>query len=238
MKKIWYILKKELIVYFTTPVAYIAMLGFLVISGYLFHFYISYTRISDMSRVLNNMIIAGMLISPLLTMRLLSEEKRAGTYELLRTSPIKLHHIVIGKYLASLVIFLSSLLLTLIYVIIISIYGKPDYGTIFSGYIGFILTMSAFLSIGLLASSLSQNQMVAGIIGFAMIFLLWFIDVLSGVITNDVISNILSEISFLNHYSNFLTGIIDTKDIAFFVFWIILSLTTTTKILEGSTWKN
>ncbi|MCX8029151.1 MAG: ABC transporter permease subunit [Brevinematales bacterium] len=238
MKKIWYIYKKELIVYFTTPVAYVLMFGFLVISGYLFHFYISYTRISDMSRVLNNMIIAGMLISPLLTMRLLAEEKKAGTYELLRTAPIKIYQVVIGKYLASLTIFLSGLFLTLVYVIIISIYGKPDYGTIISGYIGFILTMSAFLSVGLFASSLSQNQMVSGIIGFAVVFLLWFIDVLSGIVADDLLSNILSELSFLNHYTNFLTGVIDTKDLAFFIFWIILFLTLTTKVIEIRSWKN
>lgn len=238
MKKVWYILKKELIVYFTTPVAYITMFAFLVISGYLFHFYIAYTRISDMSRVLNNMIIAGMLISPLLTMRLLSEEKKIGTYELLRTSPIKAYQVVLGKYLASIVIFLSGTLLTLTYVVIMGIYGKPDYGTIFTGYLGFILTMSAFLSIGLLASALSQNQMVAGILGFAIIFILWFIDILSGIVTDDILSNILTEISFLNHYTNFLTGVIDLKDIAFFIFWIILTLTLTTKVIETRTWKN
>ncbi|MEN2998141.1 MAG: ABC transporter permease subunit [Brevinematia bacterium] len=238
MRKIWYVLKKELIVYFTTPVAYIAMLAFLVISGYLFHFYISYTRISDMSRVLNNMIIAGMFVSPILTMRLLAEEKKLGTYELLKTSPIHIYQIVVGKYLASIIIFLSGLLLTSVYVVIMAVYGKPDFGTIVSGYIGFVLTMSTFLSIGLLASSLSQNQMVAGIIGFALIFLLWFIDVLSGIVADETISNILSEISFLNHYSNFLTGIIDTKDVTFFIFWIILSLVITTKILETSSWKN
>ncbi|MCS7298721.1 MAG: ABC transporter permease [Spirochaetia bacterium] len=238
MKKIWYVFKKELTVYFTTPVAYISMLGFLAISGYLFHFYISYTRISDMSRVLSNMIIAGMLISPLLTMRLLSEEKKVGTYELLRTSPLKTYQIVIGKYLASLVIFLSGLLLTLMYVVIMLVYGKPDIGTIVSGYIGFTLTMSAFLSIGLLASSMSQNQMVSGIIGFALLFLLWFIDVLSGIVADDTISSILTEISFLNHYTNFLTGVIDIKDIAFFVFWIILSLTLTTKIVDLRAWRN
>ncbi len=184
------------------------------------------------------MIIAGMLISPLLTMRLLSEEKKVGTYELLKTSPVKLYHIVIGKYLASLVIFLSGLTLTFVYVLIMSIYGKPDYGTIISGYIGFILTMSTFLSIGLLASSFSQNQMVAGMIGFAIIFLLWFIDVLSGIVTDDVLSNILSELSFLNHYSNFLTGIIDTKDVVFFVSFILLSLTLATKVLEMRSWKS
>lgn len=238
MKKIWYIFKKELTVYFTTPVAYISMLGFLVISGYLFHFYISYTRISDMSRVLSNMIIAGMLISPLLTMRLLSEEKKVGTYELLRTSPLKTYQIVIGKYLASLAIFLSGLSLTLMYVVIMLVYGKPDIGTIVSGYVGFTLTMSAFLSIGLLASSMSQNQMVSGIIGFALLFLLWFIDVLSGIVADDTISSILTEISFLNHYTNFLTGVIDLKDVAFFVFWIILSLTLTTKIVDLRAWRN
>ncbi len=238
MRSIWNIYRKELIVYFTTPVAYITMFAFLIISGYLFHFYVSYMRISDMSKVFNNMIVAGMLISPLLTMRLLSEEKKSGTYELLRTSPIRLYQVVVAKYLASLTIFLSGLLLTLGYVIIMGVYGKPDYGTILSGYIGFILAMSAFLSIGLFSSALSQNQMVAGIIGFALIFLLWFIDVLSGIVNSDFLSNLLSELSFLNHFSNFLTGVIDTKDIAFFVFWIVLSLTVTTKVIEVKTWKN
>ncbi|MGC8963902.1 MAG: ABC transporter permease [Brevinematia bacterium] len=238
MRSIWNVYKKEIIVYFTTPVAYITMFAFLVISGYLFHFYVSYVRISDMSRVFNNMIIAGMLISPLLTMRLLSEEKKTGTYELLRTSPLRLYHVVIAKYLASLTIFMSGLFLTLGYIVIMSIYGKPDYGTIVSGYLGFILAMSAFLSIGLFSSALSQNQMVAGIIGFALIFILWFVDVLSGVVNNDFISSILSELSFLNHFSSFLTGVIDTKDVSFFIFWIILSLVVTTKVIETSTWKN
>lgn len=238
MRNMLNIYKKELIVYFTTPVAYITMFAFLVISGYLFHFYVSYVRISDMSKVFNNMIVAGMLISPLLTMRLLSEEKKLGTYELLRTSPIHLYQVVIAKYFASLTIFLSGLLLTICYVIIMGIYGKPDYGTIVSGYIGFILAMSAFLSIGLFSSALSQNQMVAGIMGFAFIFLLWFIDVLSGIVNSDFISNVLSELSFLNHFSNFLTGVVDTKDVVFFIFWIVLSLTLTTKVMEIKTWKN
>jgi len=238
MKNIWYIFKKEIVVYFTTPVAYVVMLAFLVISGYLFHFYFSFVRVSDMSKVFNNMIIVGMLISPILTMRLLSEEKRANTYELLRTSPISLYQVVVGKYLASIVIFLSGLILTLSYVILLGVYGSPDYGVILSGYIGFILTISAFLSIGLLASSLSQNQMVAAIIGFALIFLLWFIDVLSGILANDFLSNVLNEMSFLNHFSTFLSGIIDIKDVSFFTFWIIAMLTITTKVLELNTWKN
>jgi ABC-2 type transport system permease protein len=238
MRNIWYVFKKEIIVYFTTPVAYIVMLAFLVISGYLFHFYFSFVRVSDLSKVFNNMIIAGMLVSPILTMRLLSEEKRSNTYELLRTSPISLYQVVIGKYLASIAIFLSGLFLTVVYVILLEVYGSPDYGVIISGYVGFILAMSAFLSIGLFASSLSQNQMVAAIIGFALIFLLWFIDVLSGVVANDFISNVLNELSFLNHFSSFLSGIIDLRDVAFFVFWIVAMLTITTKVLEMSTWKN
>ncbi len=238
MRNIFTIFKKEMIVYFTTPIAHIVMLAFLVISGYLFYFYFSFVRVSDMSRVFSNMIILGMFVSPIITMRLLSEEKKAGTYELLRTTPISTYQIVLGKYFASLTVFLFGLFPTFVYVVILGVYGKPDYGTIISGYIGFILTMSAFLSIGIFASSLSQNQMVSGIIGFAIIFLLWFIEVMSGMVGDETIAGILKELSFLDHFTNFLGGLIDIKDVSFFVFWIVLLLVVSTKIIEIRTWKS
>ena len=173
---------KEIVAYYTSPMAYIVALMFLALTGFFF--------VNSIDRPFAEATISGMLdpvvffmmwwLPPLLTMRLLAEEQKMGTIELLLTAPVYDWEVVIGKYLASLVFFITTLSLTLYYVLLLYWFGNPDSGPIWSAYLGTILYGAAALSVGLLASSLTSNQIVAAVIGVGLLLLLTFIDLAAG----------------------------------------------------------
>ena len=180
------IAKRELVSYFTSPVAYVVTAAFLVIMGLLFGYVLAAPlqyRVASLSPVLGSVPVILLLVAPALTMRLLAEEQRSGTIELLLTAPVRDWEVVAGKFLASLALFLTMVALTLYYPLILMTFGNPDMGVLAASYIGVILIGASFLSLGLLASSLSQNQVVAAMISFGLILSLWLIGFLSGVVT-------------------------------------------------------
>lgn len=234
-KKIFPIVKKELYSYFVSPIAYIVITVFLVISGYFFSMILFYGQNAELRGVIHNMSITLLFISPIITMRLLAEEKKLGTIELLTTSPISLTHIVLGKYFASLILFLIISFITLEYPVFLLIYGKPDIGPMFSAYLGFILLGGVFLSAGLFASSLTENQIVATVIGFGILLMLWIISWAGGLV-NGNIGSILSSLSVFEHFDSFTRGIIDVADCLYYISLSFSFIFLTVRRLEWKRW--
>ena len=163
MRNVWTITTRELNSYFVSPVAYVVSAAFLLISGVLFSLIITSTLQASLNGAFGNITFILILVAPILTMKLLAEEVRMGTLELLLTSPVDDWQVVVGKYLGSLILFAVMLLApTLVYVVFLVAFGQPDFGPIISGYLGVLLLGGAFLAVGVLASSLTQNQVVAG----------------------------------------------------------------------------
>ena len=176
------------------------------------------------------------IFSPLITMRLFSEEEKLGTLELLLTSPVKDWEIVMGKYLASAVILISTLLCTFFYVILISIYSTPDFGPLLSAYLGIILYGIATLGVGVFASSLSSNQIVSAVVGIVILLLLSFLDSL-GAMIDGIPSTIFNEIALNYHYGDFTKGVIDIRNIVYYLSTASVFLFFTIVILQMRRWR-
>ncbi len=235
--KILAIMKKELESYFFSPVAYIVFSAFLLIVGYLFWVYLLTSKVATLEPMLYNAAFILLLASPVLTMRLISEEKKNKTIELLLTSPISPTEIILGKFLASLVLYIILLVLTLQYPIVIAKYSPNfDWGPVISGYLGMILLGSAFISVGIFTSTISENQIVAAITSFGILLLFWMSGFANQILDN-TFGEILENLSLLDRYVDFLRGIVDTGNIIFFIVFTIIWLFMATKLLESDRWR-
>jgi ABC-2 type transport system permease protein len=185
------ILKKEFCSYFLTPVGYIFMSFFLLISGLLFSLSNLFTASSDYSSVFTNIIFIFLITAPILTMRLISEENRQKTDQLLLTCPLKVTDIVIGKYLAAVGIFLLTLAVTWIYPLIMNRYGFISLPQIFCGYIGFFLLGACCVAVGLFVSALTDNQVGAAFITFGLLFLIQIFEYIRQILPNDILSGVI-----------------------------------------------
>ena len=175
MSQIWAVTLKELKIYFVSPIAYIVTAMFLLISGYFFSMILAYSKDAGMMRYLfANMGVMLLLLCPLFSMRLFAEEQKHKTLELLMTAPITEARIVLGKFLATALLLLLMLCTTVHYPLALLLLGKPELGPIVSGYLGVFLLGCAFLGIGMLTSTWTQNQLIAAALSFALSLLLWF----------------------------------------------------------------
>jgi ABC-2 type transport system permease protein len=228
--------RRELQAYFVSPLAYVATAIFLAITGYFFYVILFYSREATMRYLFGNMTIILMLVIPALTMRLLAEEQSKGTMELLLTSPVRDWEVVVGKYLAAVVLFAVMLLLTAYYPVVLNIYGDPDMGPIWGGYLGLFLLGSALLSLGVFASSVSSNQIVAALLGLALIMGLWLIDALGGIASGSL-ADFFNYLALSGHFQDFTRGIIDSKDVIYMLSLIVGSLFLTTRVVETRRWR-
>ena len=236
MRKILAISGKEVRSYFSSPIAYVVMAMFLLITGYFFAYYVDNTL-----AVLDGLfslwpVIMLMLVASLLTMRLLAEEQKLGTIELLLTAPVRDWEVVIGKYLASLAVFAVMLGLTLYYPLLLFWFGDPDPGPIFSGYLGLFLLGASFLSVGLLASSLTSNQIVSAVLAFGLLILMLVMAGAGGFVSGAP-AEVMSYISLSVHLGDFVKGVIDTTDIVYYLSFIALFLFLTVRSLETRRWR-
>ena len=238
MQTIVAITRKELAIYFTSPMAYVVAGVFLALTGVFFIDSIDrpFAEAATRGFLLSSAFFLLSLIPPILTMRLLAEEQKLGTMELLLTAPVRDYEVVVAKFLASFVILSATVALTLFYVILLSYYSAPDLGPILSGYLGFMLYGSAALAIGLLASSLTGNQIVAAVVGFGIILLFTVIDRVSGILGGTV-ADVLEQLSLTFHFDAFARGIIDTSDIIYYLILTVVSLFFTTRSLESRRWR-
>ena len=175
-------------------------------------------------------------LAPLLTMRLLAEEQKLGTLELLLTSPVRDWEVVIGKYIASLLILLAILAVTFYYVLLLYVFGEPDTGPVLSGYLGLVLYGAAALAIGMLGSSMSGNQIVAAVVGIAILLMLSYVHYIGGIVTG-LASSILNGMSMNQRIADFSRGVIDTSSVVFFLSLTAVFIFLTIRSLETRRWR-
>ena len=236
MKGTLTIARRELRSYFTSPVAYVVTAAFLVVTGYLFTVILSLSREASLRYLFGNMSVILLIISPALTMRLLAEEQRSGTIELLLTAPIRDHEVVLGKFIASLGLLATMLALTLYYPLLLFLYGNPEKGHIISGYLGTLLLGAAFLSIGLFASSLTANQIVAAVLTFMALLLLWLIGS-AAQLAGPGLGDVLGYLAIDQHFNDFTRGIIASRAVVYFLSVVAVFLFATVRVLESRRWR-
>ena len=211
------ILKRELKEYFYTPIGYVFVGFFIFLTSWIFSYANIFSASGDLSSLFGNLTIVFMFLVPILTMRLISEEKNTKTDQLLLTAPISIAKIVMGKVLSAFCVFLISLVLSLVYPIIVSIYSKPAISEIAAVYIGFFLMGISYISIGVFISSLTENQIISAVATFAILFVLNLVDMLSMVITNPILTKIISYLSITTRYSDFTNGIVRIDSVIYYL---------------------
>jgi ABC-2 type transport system permease protein len=235
MNNILTIYKKELKSYFYSPVAYIVMVVFLIITGWFFTSTLFVAGVISMRNVFDIIPFILLFFIPAISMRTFSEEKKSGTIELLLTKPVTDFDIVLGKFLSTLTLAALTLLPTVIYVISLKFLGPLDLGTIISAYIGLVLMCGLYVSVGLFASSLTENQVIAFIVSFLIIFTLFMLNKIL-MFVPPILVPIIEYISSDFHFSSITRGVIDTKDLIYYFSGMYIMLLLTKTSLEGRKW--
>lgn len=236
MNKIMTIFKREMKSYFYSPLAYVVIAVFLVISGYLFTTNILFTKTSYMQDVFSSMQTLMIFLIPLLTMGLLTEERKQGIDQLLFTTPLGVTEFVLGKFISAFVVYCIMLAFTFAYPGVLEIFGTPAYGEIISGYIGLLLVGGVFISIGLFASSLSESQVIAGLVSFGILLSLWLLTQLKSVLSGTIVQVIL-KIDLFNYYLDFQRGILDSNGIIVYLSFTFVFLLLTTRVIDRRRWR-
>ena len=257
MRNAFTIAGKELRSYFVSPIAYVVLTGFLLLGGWFFFnllarfsFLLSiYSAMrnpeAQMRLNLNDFVIAPLLhnlsvvlviLVPVITMRSFAEEKRSGTYELLMTSPLSIAEIVAGKFLGAMGFLIVMLGLTGIYPLILLMYGNPEMGVIAAGYLGLLLLATAFITVGLLTSSLTENQIIAAVSCLVLLLLLYVISWPADT-AGPVLGAVLKYASLTEHFGEMVKGVLDTKDLVYFGSVILLALFLTQRSVESVRWR-
>ncbi|MBI4041244.1 MAG: ABC transporter permease [Deltaproteobacteria bacterium] len=249
MKNIWLIAWKDLKGYFVTPIGYLVLTVFTVLMSWMFFSSVSNVLMSQqygrpapgdlsvvMQPVLGNMAVIFLLMGSLLTMRLIAEERKMHTLELIFTSPLRPIEIVFGKYLAALLFYGVMLAITLIYPLILKSVGTIHLSQVFAGYLGVFLLGASFLSLGLFISALTENQITAAAVTFGLFLFFWIIAWITGP-SDSVAGKLISYVSIIDHLSNFIRGLIDTQDVIYYLSFIFFGLFLTTQAVESQRWR-
>lgn len=230
MSQVATLVGKEVRTLFTSPIAYAVIAVFIVLSGYTFTVSLIVAKQATLVHIFFQSAVQLILLVPLITMRQFAEERRSGTLELLLTSPLREIDIVLAKFIACMVVLAAMASLTLIYAAVLGIYGGPDWGPIYSGYIGLMMLGAALVSIGLMISALTANQIVAAVVSLGLFGLLWAIDTLASLLPHPF-ENWLLGLSLLAHFTPFAVGAMYVSDVGFFLTVILLGLFLTVRAL-------
>jgi ABC-2 type transport system permease protein len=214
---------KELRGLFQAPIAWIVIGVFLGLMGYSFTLTLFNNRYATLVHIFFQVAGLLLLIVPIITMRLLAEERRAGTLELLLTAPVKESHVVLAKYLAGMSVVLLMIGLTAAYAVVLGVYGTPEWGPIYSGYLGLALLASTLVSLGLAVSAFTSNQVIAAIVTIGVSFFLWMVDSLAAMLP-DGLERVFISLSLLARFTPFATGAMYTSDAGFFISTTLLAL--------------
>jgi len=186
--------------------------------------------------LLQNVLILILFLMPMVTMRSYAEEKRSGTIELLLTSPLTDFQIIMGKFLGAMALYAAMLAVTLIHVGLLFIYGRPEWKPLVTAYLGLLLMGGCFISVGLFISSLTKNQIVAGMVTFAVFLMLWIITWI-GSFSGPTIDKLTQYLSIVDHYDDFGKGVIDTTHLIYYVSFITFGLFLTAKAVDSERWR-
>lgn len=227
------ILKRDFLAYFRTPVGYAFTGVFLTLSGLIFYLYNLRSLSGDLLSFLSQMTLLCMLLCPLLTMRLLCEERQKRTDQLIFTAPLSLGKTVLGKYLAAAAVMLLTIALTNVYTLIIALYGTVFPGEWLAGYLGFTLQSLSFLALDLLVSAFAKNQITGAIAAFGANFFLWMADLVANNAGIQWITDALNFISLYDRYEPFLLGQLSYASLLFFLTFIAACLVIAVRVLDA-----
>lgn len=230
------VFRRELGAYFLSPVAWVVLAVYLVLAGYFFSVYMVLAREADMRGVLSNMALLFLFMAPALTSRLWAEEARAGTDELLLTSPAGTARVVLGKYFAVLAVFGLFLLFTGLFPVLMARYGPLDWRATLTGYLGLLLLGAAALAAGLFASSLSDSQVVSAVLAFGLLLGFW----VAGWIGEELpgaAGRTLAYVALVPHYEDFARGVVASQDVVYFLSLASGFLFLAVRRLESARWR-
>lgn len=231
------IFKREMKAYFTSPIAYIFIAVFYVYTGAYFVGSNIYGATTDMSNVFTGVFTLMMIMLPLLTMRLLSEEKKQKTDQCLLTAPVNLAGIVMGKFFAALCVFLIGMAIYIVYVLVlVKLAGSVAWATILGNMLALLLLGASFISIGMLVSSLTENQIVSAIGSFIIIMVFYMIDLFAQNVSVTWLQKVMVSLGFYNRYTEFTNGILNIPSIVFFLSVIFVCNFLTVRVLEKRRW--
>jgi ABC-2 type transport system permease protein len=255
MRNILIICKKELSSYFASPIAYLLLTMFAVIFGFFFWNSVGYfNRMGLESQMrgqgfpmsineyvirplLSNVSVIGLFFIPMITMRLFAEEKRTGTIELLATSPIRDIEVIIGKWLAAVILYVVMLAFSAANFAFLFRYGNPDWRPLAIGYLGLLLQAGGLLAVGTFISTLTKNQIIAGAATFGVCLMLWVMEWVAGYETA-AWARVLAYMSVITHFESFAKGVLDSKDALYYVSLIFLGLFLTSRSMESLRWRS
>ncbi len=246
---------KELRSYFVSPVVYVVGAVFLLIVGLLAYLYIVFAGAQAIQLLqmhgqasinLNDLVFRNLfssirfvllIILPILTMRLFAEERKLRTFEFLMTSPIGLNEIVAGKFMSVFLVFLGLLGLTGLIPLTLSLFSDFDWYPVMTGYLGLTLLGALFLAIGVLASALTENQIVAAFVSFGLLLVLWLMAGLGSLLGDTAAGQVISYLSFMEHYDHLVRGLVDTTDLMYFFSALVLMLFLTHRVVDSARWR-
>jgi ABC-2 type transport system permease protein len=242
MRSVWTVFRRELAQYFTSPIAYLVAFAVLVLGGLIFNNDLAARNggraATDGTVILSYFALFTLFLAPLLTMRLLSEETREGTIELLMTLPVKDGDIVLGKFLGAWGYYSIIVGLTLVYQVLLIWLSPPDMGRVIGAYLGVWLYGGAAIAVGILFSALTENQIVAAFLSMAALLLLWLADLVGKLIDNRPLAELVRNFSFQSHYLySFAIGLVRLNDLVFFLGVMSVALFVTTRIVESRRWR-
>jgi len=253
MSNIFAIAHKEVKSYFSSPIAYIAIGFWALLYGYFFFAILSFFVRQSMQMnqfgpqalnlnqqlirpLLQNVTILILFLMPMVTMRTYAEEKRSGTIELLLTSPVTDFQIVLGKFLGAMALYAVMLAVTLFHIGVLFIYGSPEWKPIVTSYIGLLLLGGCFIAVGLFISSLTKNQIVAGMVTFAVFLMLWIITWI-GSFSGPTVDKLTTYLSIIDHFDDFGKGVLDTTHLVYYLSFITFGLFLTAKSVDSERWR-
>lgn len=227
------VFKREFLAYFRTPVGYVFLGVFTSLSGLIFYLGNVSTLSGDLLLFLSQLTMLVMLLTPVLTMRLLSEERQRRTDQLLLTSPVSLPRIVLGKYLAASAVLGIGILLTNVCTLVMALYGTVYPGEWFVSYLGFTLQGMAFLALDMLATCFTKSPVSAAIVAFAANFLMWMLDLLASQVGVPFVAGALSFLSLYDRYEPFIMGQLSFASVSFYITFIALCITATVRVMDA-----
>ena len=233
----WAIFRKEMRVYFVSPLAYVFLGVFLFLAGLFFYLGVSMTGEASLRVMQGNLAVTLLFLLPLLTMKHFAEERRAGTFELMMTAPVPLWSLLLGKWSASVALCGILLAGTGLFPLVLAYYGDPDWGVVATSYLGLLLLCFAFVSAGLFSSSLTDEPVAAGLAGVLILLPFWIAGTAADMVEVDWAREALRQLSFLTHIEPFSRGVIDSAHVAWFVLFTFAFLFLTWRTIESRRWR-
>jgi len=230
------IFRREFGAFFTSSIAYVFLSVFTMISGFLFYTNCLENSTTDMSGLFQNMFLLSVILIPILTMRLFSEEKKQKTEQGLLTAPVSLGGIVLGKYFAALALYTIALMIPFVYAVILSSFGVVEWGMVFANFLAIFLVGVAFIAIGTFVSSLTENQIVADVMTFVILIVLYLVDIATGYISVKWVVSALNYISFFRKYYSITCGLFNVSTVVFYLSVAAIFNYLTVRVFERRRW--